>query len=209
MGDGVKFICTRCRIDAPYTNYWTTPDNPMTQKLWGIIPVINASSMLFFANGGSWQRLIHGFKYRGEWRTARNAGRWFGEELKRGGLYNSVEVVVAVPLHPLKRLKRGYNQSEYIAEGIARSLGVPTLRRSVVRTVNNPSQTRNIRSERWSNVDGIFEVRQVEQLRGKHILLVDDVFTTGATICSCAESIIRSVPDCHISIATLACTRQG
>ena len=120
------------------------------------------------------------------------------------GLYDDVEVVVPVPLHLRKRLKRGYNQSEYLAEGIAAELGVGVDRRSVVRRRNNPSQALSRKSDRWANVEGVFGVRHPERLAGRHILLVDDVFTTGATIVSCAETILRSVPGCRISIAALA-----
>ncbi|HJC76499.1 MAG TPA: ComF family protein [Candidatus Alistipes excrementavium] len=204
MNEGARTVCTRCRTTIPLTRYWEEFDNPMTRRLWGLVPVVHASALFFFVGGGGWRRLIHGFKYRGAWRLARDMGRWYGSYLADCGLYDDVEVVVPVPLHLRKRLKRGYNQSEYLAEGIAAELDVGVDRRSVVRRRNNPSQALSRKSDRWANVEGVFGVRHPERLAGRHILLVDDVFTTGATIVSCAETILRSVPGCRISIAALA-----
>ena len=124
MDEGARTVCTRCRTTIPLTRYWEEFDNPMTRRLWGLVPVVHASALFFFVGGGGWRRLIHGFKYRGAWRLARDMGRWYGSYLADCGLYDDVEVVVPVPLHLRKRLKRGYNQSEYLAEGIAAELGV-------------------------------------------------------------------------------------
>ena len=128
--------------------------------------------------------------------------------MRDGGLYDGVDVLVPVPLHWRKRLRRGYNQSEYLTEGMARSLGCRVDTRSVVRRVHNKSQALSGREHRWENVQGIFGVRHPERLIGKHILLVDDVFTSGFTIASCAEEILRRVPECRLSVATLAVSRS-
>ena len=130
-------------------------------------------------------------------------------ELAAGGLYAGVDVVVPVPLHLRKRLHRGYNQAEYIARGIAESLGVPVDVHSVRRHRHNPSQALKEHRQRWENVRGIFSVRRPGRLCGKHILLVDDVLTTGATVTSCAEAILAAVPDVRISIAVLAVSRHN
>lgn len=152
--------------------------------------------------------MVHDFKYRSGWSLATEMGHWYGRELAEAGLYGDVDVVVPVPLHFLKRIKRGYNQSEYIARAIAQTLALPVDTRNVVRRVHNSSQTRRAKSERWENVEGIFAVRHAERLSGRHILLVDDVLTTGATIISCAEAIYRAVPDCRLSIATIAVSKS-
>lgn len=204
MTEGVAAVCLRCRMEAPLTGFWTQVDNPMVRKCWGLFPVVHASAFLFFIRGNGFRDLIHAFKYGGRWRLAREMGEWYGHEMARGGLYADVDVVVPVPLHLLKRLRRGYNQAEYVARGIAAGLGVPVETRAVGRRRHNPSQTGKTSRERWDNVSGIFAVRDPEPLRGRHVLLVDDVFTTGATIFSCAEAILRAVPDVRISIATLA-----
>lgn len=135
-------------------------------------------------------------------------GAWYGRCLAESGLYDDVEVVVPLPLHPFKLCRRGYNQSEYIAEGIAAELGVSVDRRSVYRRHNTPSQALRARRERAANVEGAFAVRCPEQLVGRHVLLVDDVMTTGSTLLSCSEAIMQAVPDCRVSIAALAVSRH-
>ncbi len=209
MPDGARTVCTVCRMDAPLTGFWTQVDNPVVRKFWGLVPVVNASAFLFFVRGNGYRDLIHGFKYYGRWRQALEMGAWYGGELAAGGLYAGVDVVVPVPLHLRKRLRRGYNQAEYIARGIAESLGVPVDVHSVRRHRHNPSQALKEHRQRWENVRGIFSVRWPGRLCGKHILLVDDVLTTGATVTSCAEAILAAVPDVRISIAVLAVSRHN
>lgn len=207
---GVDFACTVCRYKAPLTGFWREKENPMTERLAGLVRVEHASALLFFAHGSGWREVIHGFKYGGRWRTACMLGRHYGAELKEGGLYDDIDAVVPVPLHYRKLMKRGYNQSTYIARGIARELNTRVDTRLLRRKRNNPSQAQTIHTERWDNVNDLFEVRrQAEYLRGKHILLVDDVFTTGATVISCIEALHRAMPDCRISVAALAVSRRG
>ena len=159
---------------------------------------------LYFIPGSGWRELIHRFKYDGAWRLARDMGVWYGHCLADSGLYDTVDRIVPVPLHWRKRLRRGYNQAEYLAEGIARALRAEVDRHSVRRIRNNPAQALHRHAERWDNVEGIFAVRCPERLAGHHLLLVDDVLTTGATLLSCAETILRAAPDCRLSVAVLA-----
>ena len=205
---GERCLCTLCRATAPLTGYWREADNPVVRKCWGMVPVEQASGFLFFVHASGWRQLIHGFKYRRAWRTARAMGEWYGRYLSESGLYGDVDLVVPLPLHPFKRCRRGYNQSEYIAEGIARQLGVEVERRSVYRRRNTASQALKSHRERAGNVEGAFAVRHAERLAGHHILLVDDVMTTGSTLLSCAAEILRTVPDCRISLAALAVSRS-
>ncbi len=205
---GERLLCTLCRATAPLTGYWLEADNPVARRCWGVVPVEQASGFLFFVHASGWQRMIHGFKYRGAWRTAREMGEWYGRCLAESGLYGGVEVVVPLPLHPIKRCRRGYNQAEYIAEGIAAQLGVGVERHCVVRTRNTESQARKPHRERERNVEGAFAVRHAERLAGRHILLVDDVMTTGSTMLSCAGEIVRAVPGCRISLAALAVSQH-
>lgn len=210
LADNEYFVCTACRFRAPMTRFWLCADNPMVRRMDGLLPVRNASAFLWYVDGSAWQRLIHRFKYSGRWLYARRIGEWFGSELADSGLYSDVDVVIPVPLHWRKRISRGYNQAEYIADGVASAIGAEVDRRSVMRRVNNPSQTRNSARERWENVEGVFAVRNPEALRGKHILLVDDVFTTGATMVSCGSAILQSVGgEATLSIATIAVTQHS
>ena len=116
LGDGMRTVCTRCRIEAPLTEYWRQFDNPLVRSFWGLLPVMHASALLFFSGGGGWRRLIHDFKYRGQLAARPRNGIWYGAELAECDWYRAVDVVVPVPLHWRKRLRRGYNQSEYLAE---------------------------------------------------------------------------------------------
>lgn len=204
LGEGERTICNTCRWEAPLTGFTAKISNPVVEKFWGIVPIEQGCSFLYFVSDSGWRKLVHDFKYKGMWRIAFEMGQWFGGELSRGGLYDSVDIVIPIPLHPMKTMQRGYNQSEYIARGIADTMSVDIDSRSVIRRVNTLSQALRPHRERWKNVENIFSVRTPEKLAGKHILLVDDVFTTGATITSCAEAIYQSVPNVRISIATLS-----
>ena len=209
LSPGERSICTLCRVTAPLTGYPADAYNPVWQCCNELLPVCRASGLLFFRQGSGWQRIIHGFKYRGQWRTARLLGAWYGRELKESELYDDVEAVVPLPLHPLRRLHRGYNQAEHIAAGIAGELGVPVERSAVCRSRNTAAQALRSRRERAANVEGAFAVRRPERLAGRHLLLVDDVLTTGATLLTCAEAMQQAAPDCRISIAALAVVHHG
>ena len=142
MTAGERTVCTHCRAAAPLTGFWREADNPLFRRFWGLLPVERASGFIYYRRGSGWRELIRSFKYRSAWRLAYEMGRWYGRCLRESGLYDDVEVVVPLPLHPFKRMRRGYNQSEYIAEGIARELGVGVDRRSVIRCRNTASQAR-------------------------------------------------------------------
>lgn len=204
MEQGEECVCTLCRTTAPLTRYYLERDNPVVRKFWGLLPVEQASAFLFYVHGSRWRELIHAFKYRGMWRRAYEMGCWYGRCLKESGLYDDIETVVPLPLHPLKLCRRGYNQAELIARGIAEQLHAVLDTGSVRRRRNTSSQARTPKRERERNVAGAFAVRRPEKLAGKHLLLVDDVLTTGHTMAACAEEILRTVPECRISIAALA-----
>ena len=208
VDDAMHGICMQCRLDIPLTNYWLKGENPVKEKFAGLVPIEQGSSFMFYAGDSIWRTMVHRFKYGGAWKTAYIMGRWYGAELKASGLYDDVDVVVPVPLHPIKLLKRGYNQSTYLAEGMARSMSVPFDTRSTCRRRNNPSQARRGARDRWDNVDKLFKVRHPERLGGKHILVVDDVLTSGATLTMFMRAIKAAVPDCRISVATLAVTKH-
>ena len=181
----------------------------MCERFWGLLPIARASAFLWYVEGSPWRKVIHNFKYSGHWRVAYDLGRWYGVCLREGGLFSDVDVVVPVPLHWRRRLGRGYNQSEYLARAIARELGVECDVNSVLRCRYNSSQVKHSAAERWDNVENIFRVRKAKSLQGKHILLVDDVFTTGATIMSLGLEILSKVEGVKLSVAVLATSRHS
>lgn len=207
LPDGETFLCNYCRWQIPLTRHWERDDNPLAERLRAHVPVVRAAAFYFFSHESPFRDLIHDFKYRGQWLSARRMGEWFGAEISP--FYIDIDVVVPVPLHLRKRLSRGYNQSEHIARGIAAALSKPVDTRAVMRTTHTRSQATRTGAERWDNVSGIFRVRRPAALAGRHVLLVDDVLTTGATILSLADAIMRAVPDCRVSIATLAATADS
>lgn len=202
-------ICLTCRYNMPLTNFSSRRDNPMKLLFENILPIEAATAMFWFVGGTEWQRIIHNFKYYGRWLFAQKMGEWLGEELRDSGNFEGVNLIIPIPLHYRRRLKRGYNQSEQLALGVGRKMGVKCDFRSVRRSQYNDSQTSKSRSERWENVEAVFEVRDAKRLRGRHILLVDDVLTTGATMLSCASAIRHACDgDVKISVASLAVSRK-
>ncbi len=206
---GQEFICTRCRVDIPLTHYSRTSDNPMANRLRMFRPEIEeAAALFYFIQGSNWQRVIHRLKYKGWWIYGKCFGELLGYELAESLLYSDIDAVVAIPLHIRRRYERGYNQSEYIASGVAKAMSIKHIRGGVKRIRHNKKQATIDRKDRWQNVEGLFRLTDPSQFEGLHILLVDDVFTTGATILSCAEAILSAAPSCKISIATLAISHR-
>ncbi len=206
LPDGEAFLCNRCQWEIPLTRYWEHDDNPLAERLRAYIPMVHAVAFYFFAHQSPFRDLVHDFKYRGRWRSALRMGEWFGAEITP--LFADVDVIIPVPLHLRRRLRRGYNQSEYIARGIGAAMNKPVDTHSVVRSKHTKSQATQDGGDRWDNVEGIFRVRKPANLEGRHVLLVDDVLTTGATLISLADAILRAVPDSRISIAALAATHE-
>jgi len=198
-----NIICISCQVKLPKTGFQFHEDNPVSRIFWGRVNLYSATSFLFFNKGGNVQKLIHSLKYRNKKEVGEFLGTLFGYELKKSSLFKEINVVVPVPLHPKKFNKRGFNQSEMIASGIGRAMDIPTDFNNLVRLVNTDSQTRKSRYNRWENVKGVFSINNAKAFEGKHILLVDDVLTTGATMEACAATLL-AVKETKVSIATLA-----
>ncbi|MDR3260578.1 MAG: ComF family protein [Tannerella sp.] len=196
-------ICLDCLCDLPRTHYHKRPDNPILKLFSGIPQLRETAAFLFFEKEGKAQTLVHSLKYYGNKRLAEQLGRIASLEMKPDGLFRDVDVLIPVPLHPKKERKRGYNQSEWIARGIASVYRRPVNRTILYRNTYTATQTRKSRYDRHLNVDKIFDVKEPHTFTGKHVLLIDDVITTGATSIACIEAL-TAIPDVRISVFSLA-----
>lgn len=197
-----KYLCFDCWHDLPVTNFHLNPENQVAQLFWGRVGIDSATAFFSYRKGSNYQQIIHFTKYKGLKELGFETGRKFGFVLSESAQFNSVDVIVPVPLHPRKHKKRGYNQSEWIANGIADTLGKPISSKNLKRNLYTPTQTKKNRFERWQNVDNIFGVNYSKEFEGKHILLIDDVVTTGSTLEACAFQLLK-IEGVKVSIATL------
>jgi ComF family protein len=200
-----ELICLGCISDLPKSGSWLREENPVINEFRESfdIEVEHASSFLTYSKESPYHQLLHRFKYKGETQIGITLGQWFGAELKRAPLYQTVEGIVPVPLHPKKERKRGYNQSRLFAEGLAAATGWSLEPEALKRNRHTATQTNLSREERQQNVSGAFTLFRRERLEGRHILLVDDVLTTGATIQACAAELLK-VAGVKVWVATIA-----
>lgn len=198
-----NLICTECYILIPRTNYHLEVDNPVARLFWGRCRIEKAAAFSFYTREGRIKKLIHNLKYRGIKEIGYELGKIYGQILADSGFMDGIDIIIPVPLHPAKERTRGYNQSLIISQGLAEQTGLPVDAVSLARIATTATQTRKSRFDRWVNVEGTFSVRDPEKLTGKHILLVDDVITTGSTIESCTNELIKS-EGVKVSAAALA-----
>jgi ComF family protein len=184
-------LCTGCRLALPRTGYLADPDNPVAQKFWGRLPLAHASAYLHFVKRGLGQELVYSLKYRGHQEVGRLLGQLYGAELTQAGVAG-YDLVLPVPLHASKLRRRGFNQSDPLAQGLAEALGLPWSPSVLLRAKATLTQTRKGRAERWENVEDIFRVVDPGAVAGRSILLVDDVVTTGATLEACGAALTRA-----------------
>lgn len=205
---GESCICTMCMSKLPRTLYHLRRGNKLEQRFYGTVPVERATGYFFYTTESPYHQILHQLKYYGHTEMGIYMGHCMATHLMADGgdFLEGIDCIVPVPLSKARKQKRGYNQSELLAQGISQVADIPVRNEIVCRVVDNPTQTHLSNIERWENVKGIFEISPsaMHLLKGKHILLVDDVTTTGATLTSCAQTIFASVPDCRISIAVLA-----
>lgn len=205
---GKSCICTLCMSKLPRTQYHLFRGNKLEQRFYGTVPVERATGYFFYTTESPYHQILHQLKYYGHTEMGLYMGRCMATHLMADGgdFFEGIDLILPVPLSAARMKKRGYNQSELLAQGISEVTGIPVECGVVKRVVDNPTQTHLNNVERWENVKGIFKISPsvLQQLKGKHVLLVDDVTTTGATLTSCAQTIVASVPDCRISIVVLA-----
>lgn len=202
LHDGESCVCTSCRFHLPRTGYHRERGNAVEKLFWGNVPVAAATAFFHFSKGEGVQTLVHRLKYKGRSDIGRFLGDWMGRELLQDDTFASVDLIVPVPLHPHRLRRRGYNQSAVIAEGLSQSLQRPYAD-ALVRTVATPTQTRKHRFDRFRNVGDAFAVQDAAVVAGRHLLLVDDVLTTGSTLIGCATALL-AIPGTRISVAALA-----
>lgn len=209
--DDERFICSSCASRLPvsgYDKYWrnvsgpNTDLNPMEQRLAGQLPLGRACGAYFYTRDSSLATLVHDFKYRGFSRLAITLGRLGANTLKDSGLFSGVDVLLPVPLHWRKRWRRGYNQSELIARGVSEVTGIP-IGSQLIACKPHRTQTSLSSTQRIENTKGVFGLKSPDTLYGLHVMLVDDICTTGATLLAAGEVVAREVRGVKISAFTL------
>jgi len=194
-------ICLHCRLGLPITNFHKQKQNPLKQRLGSINNLNQAFAYLIYNKGGIAQKMLHKLKYDGNEEMGYKLGLWMGYEIQE--CVEDIALIIPVPLHIKKRKTRGYNQCDSISKGLSEALEIPWDKDIVLRTKFNPTQTKKGKINRWLNVEQLFEINKVESIRGKNIMIVDDVITTGATIESLSNLIIKSGAK-SISVACIA-----
>jgi ComF family protein len=202
---GEQNICLGCLYDLPYTDYHLHADNRAAKQFWGRLPCHAVSSMLYFKKGSRVQRLLHRLKYNGQMELGVELGTMLGERLSESGRFAEIDFIIPVPLHKRRERLRGYNQSKCIADGVAAYLHIPVLTGVLTKPFSTASQTRKGRFSRYENLKSVFRIAEGHELSNKHVLLVDDVVTTGATLEACGL-ILYAAGISRLSIATLAFT---
>ena len=197
-----SMLCARCISQLPTTEFHFHANNPVEKIFWGRLPLIAATAQYYFTKESLIQKLMHGLKYKGEKELGKQLGRLMGLDLQQTNRFNDVDALVPLPLFPARERKRGYNQATLLCEGMAEVLHLEVLQAVIARVQATESQTKKGRMERWMNIEGKFSLRQPERIHGRHLLLVDDVITTGATLEACGQELLKG-GDMKLSIATL------
>ena len=206
LGSHESIICLTCRHDLPLTNFSFEEHNLIEKSFYGRIPLENATSLFYFFKKSNVQRLIHELKYNNQQQVGTFIGDWLGEQLVDSERFKTIDCIVPVPLHPKKFKKRGYNQVTTFGESLAKKLAIPYCSTILVRVSSTKTQTKKLRFERWKNVQELFHLNNNAALENKHILLIDDVITTGATLEACYEALSHT-KNLKISIACMAYTK--
>ena len=203
-----RSVCLSCVADLPYTGIAGQDRNLFEKNFWGCFPIARAATLFYYKKGGNVAHLVHAMKYHSRRMACVDMGKQMAYEFSRHDFFRGIDYILPVPLHKERLRIRGYNQSQLLSLGISRVTGIPLLTDVVERTHNNVTQTRKSGYERWMNAQHLFVATpRLSCLEGKHVLLVDDVLTTGATIVSLADAIAH-VEGIKISVATLAWAKE-
>lgn len=202
-----QLLCLRCKLHLPETRFHEEHDNPLKSIFAGRVKVEEVAALMYYKKGNAVQRILHALKYKGKKELGYVLGAYYGEQLAKEERFRSVDYVIPIPLHAKKQRKRGYNQSEWIAMGLSKGMGIPYLTDVLVRTQYTETQTRKQRFGRWENVKEVFAVQHSNRVEGKHLLVCDDVLTTGATMEAAVQQLL-TIDGVSVSVVTLA-TAQG
>lgn len=207
LAEGEQHVCLHCWIQLPFTRYTIKEDAPPIRLFYGKYPIVKATAYLRFTKNNNTRKLIHCLKYKDNKELAYFLGRQAALELKKSGLFDDVNLLIPIPLHPRRQRKRGYNQAEWIALGIASVFHIAVETTIVQRHLFTETQTRRSIFKRWSNVQDIYRVTRPTTLTGKHVLIIDDVLTTGATTGACAQ-VLYDASGAQISVFCLSITER-
>tara|TARA_B100000809_G_scaffold252838_2_gene288023 strand:- start:5169 stop:5867 length:699 start_codon:yes stop_codon:yes gene_type:complete len=200
-----SLICIQCRHDLPYSHYTKHKENPVERLFFGRTPIQAGTSLFIFEQNGMAQTLIHKLKYQGKESIGNFAGYLLADELKKSLKYQNLDYIIPVPLHIKKQKKRGYNQLSEFGKSLSETLKIPFKENILLKISSSDTQTKKNKFDRWKNATESFQLLDVQFLENKHILLIDDVVTTGATLESCSNELLK-IKNITISIATIAHT---
>ena len=202
-----QVLCVSCNMHLPRTGFQLEAyDNIMARLFWGIIPVERAAALFYYEAASEVSRIIYDLKYHDRPEIGREMGNLVASEFSEAGFFDGIDVIVPIPLARSRQWQRGYNQSLCIAKGISRVTGLPIYNKVVCRTKFVKSQTEMGRWERKKNVENVFKLKDTAAIRGRHVLLVDDVVTTGATMAACARELLKA-GDVKVSLLSLGFTK--
>lgn len=196
-------ICSDCRYNLPYTNFHLQADNIVARQFYGKINVEAVYALYYFNKGGKVQSLMHHFKYKGMQQIGNLLGNMAGTQLMENHIFNTADLIIPVPLHKSRLKERGYNQSACFANGLAQKLNAVVEDDNLQRAIATATQTHKSRFARFENMQEVFMVKHPERLMNKHVLLVDDIVTTGSTLEACGIELLK-IPGLKLSIATIA-----
>lgn len=194
-------LCMRCVDAMPETNFELHPDNPVEKLFWGRLHLVSAAAQFYFNKESLMQHLMHQFKYKGNKELGLQLGKMMGEAILNSGRFNDIDALIPLPLFPVKEKRRGYNQATLLCEGMAAVMNIQVLDKVVIRPQHTETQTKKGRIERWKNMEGKFVLVNPQAIRNMHLLLVDDVITTGATLEACGNELLKA-ENARLSIAT-------
>lgn len=198
-----KHLCLHCLLHLPETNFHKEHDNVLKLIFAGRVKVEEVAALLFYKKGNSVQHILHALKYKGKKELGSFLGLYYGKKLATETRFQSVDYIIPIPLHPKKQKKRGYNQSEWIAKGLSKGMDVPYTNDVLVRTTFTETQTKKSRFNRWENVKEVFAIQNANLVIGKHLLVCDDVLTTGATMEAAIQQLL-TIEGVKVSVVTLA-----